>query len=74
MKFKLVSKYKPAGDQPEAIEQLEFGLRSGMKKQTLLGSANFFPITPWNILSVITITTSRKRICRIPTPILKKKR
>ena len=37
MKFKLVSKYKPAGDQPEAIEQLEFGLRSGMKKQTLLG-------------------------------------
>jgi excinuclease ABC subunit B len=35
--FKLVSKYQPTGDQPEAIEKLCAGLRSGMKYQTLLG-------------------------------------
>ncbi len=36
-KFKLVSNYKPTGDQPEAIEKLVAGIRNGMKKQTLLG-------------------------------------
>lgn len=36
-KFKLVSSYKPTGDQPEAIEKLVSGIRAGMKKQTLLG-------------------------------------
>ncbi len=36
-KFKLVSSYKPTGDQPEAIESLVNGIKSGMKKQTLLG-------------------------------------
>lgn len=36
-KFQLVSPYKPAGDQPEAIERLVEGLNSGMKEQTLLG-------------------------------------
>lgn len=35
--FKLVSPYKPTGDQPEAIEKLTAGLESGMKYQTLLG-------------------------------------
>lgn len=35
--FKLVSEYKPTGDQPKAIEQLVQGLRSGNKRQTLLG-------------------------------------
>ena len=35
--FKLVSKYQPTGDQPQAIEKLCDGLRSGMKYQTLLG-------------------------------------
>ena len=35
--FKLVSPYKPTGDQPEAIEQLVSGLESGMREQTLLG-------------------------------------
>ena len=37
MSFQLVSKFKPMGDQPEAIRQLTEGLRSGQEKQTLLG-------------------------------------
>lgn len=37
MRFKINSKYKPAGDQPQAIEKLVAGLRSGKKFQTLLG-------------------------------------
>ena len=36
-KFKLVSKYKPTGDQPSAIKQLTDGVLSGAKEQTLLG-------------------------------------
>jgi len=36
-KFELVSSYKPTGDQPEAINGLVRGIRSGLKKQTLLG-------------------------------------
>ncbi len=35
--FKLVSKYKPTGDQPEAIEYLSKGILNGKKYQTLLG-------------------------------------
>lgn len=35
--FKLVSEYKPTGDQPEAIESLVKGLKEGKKFQTLLG-------------------------------------
>lgn len=35
--FKLTSKYKPAGDQPKAIELLLAGLKKGYDKQTLLG-------------------------------------
>jgi len=36
-KFKLVSNYKPTGDQPKAIKQLLSGLKKGLKKQTLRG-------------------------------------
>ena len=36
-KFELVSKYKPSGDQPKAIEELVEGLRKGDDAQTLLG-------------------------------------
>ena len=36
-KFKLVSKYQPTGDQPEAIRQLVGGVLAGEKEQTLLG-------------------------------------
>ena len=35
--FKLVSNYKPTGDQPKAIEYLSEGIKSGKKFQTLLG-------------------------------------
>jgi excinuclease ABC subunit B len=37
MDFELVSDYKPTGDQPEAIEELVAGARSGLPYQTLLG-------------------------------------
>ncbi len=36
-KFKLVSSYKPTGDQPEAIAKLTEGLNKGLKEQVLLG-------------------------------------
>ncbi len=36
-KFKIHSKYRPAGDQPKAIEQLTDGLIKGYDTQTLLG-------------------------------------
>ena len=35
--FKLVSEYKPTGDQPQAIEYLVKGIKEGKKFQTLLG-------------------------------------
>ena len=35
--FKLVSEYKPTGDQPQAIEKLVDGLNKGYVAQTLLG-------------------------------------
>jgi len=37
MEFELVSEFKPAGDQPEAIRQLAIGLAEQSKFQTLLG-------------------------------------
>ncbi|WP_436928663.1 excinuclease ABC subunit UvrB [Halosimplex halobium] len=35
--FRVDAPFEPAGDQPEAIEQLADGFRQGMDKQTLLG-------------------------------------
>ncbi|MBA1242013.1 excinuclease ABC subunit UvrB [Pseudomonas japonica] len=35
--FQLVTQYKPAGDQPEAIRQLVEGIDAGLAHQTLLG-------------------------------------
>ena len=37
MDFKLHSKYKPCGDQPQAIEKLTQGLRDGLRTQVLKG-------------------------------------
>ena len=37
MNFKLVSDFKPTGDQPRAIEQLKQGILNGERYQTLLG-------------------------------------
>ena len=36
--FELVSKYKPNGDQPQAIEKLVNGIKEGKKHQVLLGA------------------------------------
>ena len=36
--FNLVSKYKPSGDQPEAITKLVKGIKEGKKEQVLLGA------------------------------------
>ncbi len=36
-KFKIHSDYKPAGDQPQAIEKLSQGVELGLEEQTLLG-------------------------------------
>ena len=36
--FKLVSKFKPSGDQPEAIKELVEGVKEGKKTQVLLGA------------------------------------
>ncbi len=36
-RFKLVSKYKPMGDQPEAIKKLTEGIQNGLREQVLLG-------------------------------------
>ncbi|MUH36673.1 excinuclease ABC subunit UvrB [Zobellia amurskyensis] len=37
MKFKVVSEFKPTGDQPQAIKQLVEGMEAGERYQTLLG-------------------------------------
>ena len=36
--YKIVSKYKPNGDQPDAIKKLVSGIKSGKKRQVLLGA------------------------------------
>ena len=36
--FELVSKFKPSGDQPEAIDELVKGINEGKKDQVLLGA------------------------------------
>ena len=37
MSFRLISDYKPTGDQPKAIEALVNGINAGQKAQVLLG-------------------------------------
>ena len=36
--FKLISNYKPSGDQPQAIDELVKGINDGKKDQVLLGA------------------------------------
>ena len=36
-KFEIVSKFKPTGDQPQAIDKLVDGINKGLKEQVLLG-------------------------------------
>ncbi len=40
MDFKLTSKYKPTGDQPEAIRELTEGIKRGDKKVLKLQQTN----------------------------------
>ena len=37
LEFKIHSKFKPTGDQPEAIESLVQGIKDGLREQVLLG-------------------------------------
>ena len=48
--FKLVSKYKPSGDQPEAIKELVDGINNHSKKQNI---QHDFQETTLLILSII---------------------
>jgi len=57
-KFKLVSAYKPCGDQPQAIERLAASVRSGNRYQTLLGvtgSGKTFTLA--NVIEKINLPT-----------------
>ena len=67
--FKIVSKYKPAGDQPMAIKSLVEGIESGERHQTLLGvtgSGKTFSmaeiIQRTNTVSYTHLTLPTKRI------------
>ena len=58
MKFKVVSDFKPTGDQPEAIAQLSEGIISGEEYQTLLGvtgSGKTFTVA--NVIEEVQIPT-----------------
>jgi len=58
MKFNLVSTYKPAGDQPQAIKKLAAGLVAHNKKQTLLGvtgSGKTFTVA--NVINKVQLPT-----------------
>jgi excinuclease ABC subunit B len=58
MKFQIESTYQPAGDQPQAIEQLTENLRRGKAHQTLLGvtgSGKTFSIA--NVVANLNIPT-----------------
>ncbi len=56
--FKLVSDYKPTGDQPEAIEGLAKGLQNGLTDQVLLGvTGSGKTFTMANIINKINLPT-----------------
>ncbi|OGH93823.1 MAG: excinuclease ABC subunit B [Candidatus Magasanikbacteria bacterium RIFOXYD2_FULL_41_14] len=58
MKFKLKSKMKPAGDQPQAIKKLTAGLEKNFNRQTLLGvtgSGKTFTIA--NVIDEVQLPT-----------------
>ena len=61
-KFKINSKYAPAGDQPKAIQQLVEGLNEGYDSQTLLGitgSGKTFTIA--NVIEKIQKPNNKKK-------------
>ena len=67
MDFKLVSEYKPTGDQPEAIAQLVDSIRRGSKHNTLLGvKGSGKTFTDANVVAQInkpTLVISHNKTC-----------
>ena len=60
--FKLQTDYQPSGDQPEAIAELEAGIRSGKRFQVLLGvtgSGKTFTIA--NVIARLDRPDARRR-------------
>jgi len=56
--FKLVSKYKPQGDQPQAIAELTKGIQKGINHQTLLGvTGSGKTFTMANVIANINLPT-----------------
>ena len=56
--FELISKYKPSGDQPEAIKKLVDGINNGKKHQVLLGATGTGKtFTMANIISQVNMPT-----------------
>ena len=47
MNFELVSKFKPTGDQPQAIKQIVEGLRQDIPYQTLQGVTGSEKLLLW---------------------------
>jgi len=57
-KFKLISDFKPTGDQPQAIEKLVNGLKDGLKHQVLLGvTGSGKTFTMANVIEKIQLPT-----------------
>ncbi|MEK7646996.1 MAG: excinuclease ABC subunit UvrB [Patescibacteria group bacterium] len=57
-RFELVSKYRPAGDQPKAITQLVRGINDGLERQTLLGvTGSGKTFTMANVIAAINKST-----------------
>lgn len=57
-KFKLVSPYKPTGDQPQAIEKLIKGFKEGNQCQTLLGvTGSGKTFTMANVIAALNMPT-----------------
>ena len=52
MKFKIHSKFKPSGDQPQAIDKLVEGIEEGKK--------NYFRKTPLSTLFLIMIKIKKR--------------
>ena len=61
--FKLVSKFKPNGDQPEAIKELAEGIKEGKKEGLLEGKKQAYSNTAINLyknkipIDIITAST-----------------
>ncbi len=57
-KFKLTSKYKPQGDQPQAISELTDGINSGINHQTLMGvTGSGKTFTMANVIEKVNLPT-----------------